>query len=74
MQGKDAACEADYPADNADMTRAGDDEKTKPSGTRAARLAAALRENLRRRKAQERRRKIKPETHEARPAREDKNR
>jgi hypothetical protein len=36
------------------MTRAGDDGKTKPSGTRAARLAAALRENLRRRKAQER--------------------
>jgi hypothetical protein len=36
------------------MTRAGDDGKTKPSGTRAERLAAALRENLRRRKAQAR--------------------
>ncbi len=38
------------------MTRAGGDQKTKPSGGRAARLAAALRENLRRRKVQERRR------------------
>ena len=36
------------------MTRAGDDGKTKPSGSRSERLAAALRENLRRRKAQAR--------------------
>ena len=41
------------------MTRAGDDGKTKPSGTRAERLAAALRENLRRRKAQERERRAR---------------
>jgi hypothetical protein len=41
------------------MTRAGDDGKTKPSGGRAARLAAALRENLRRRKAQERERRAR---------------
>ena len=42
------------------MTQAGDDgkkpKKTKQSGGRSARLAAALRENLRRRKAQERQR------------------
>ncbi len=57
------------------MTRAGDDEKTKPSGARAEHLAAALRENLRRRKAQERERRAR-ETPEARgPApRDDKNR
>ena len=39
------------------MTRSGDnDKKPRKSGARAARLAAALRENLRRRKAQERQR------------------
>jgi hypothetical protein len=69
------ACEAARPADNAAMTRAGDDEKTKPSGSRAERLAVALRENLRRRKAQERERRAR-EAPEARgPApRDDKNR
>ena len=37
------------------MTQAGeDDKKPEKSGGRGARLAAALRENLRRRKAQER--------------------
>ena len=37
------------------MTRMGDnDKKPKKTGSRSARLAAALRENLRRRKAQER--------------------
>jgi hypothetical protein len=57
------------------MTRADDDRKTKPSGARAERLAAALRENLRRRKAQERERRAR-EAPEARgPApREEKNR
>ena len=57
------------------MTRAGDDGKTKPSGGRAERLAAALRENLRRRKAQERERHAR-EAPEARgPApREEKDR
>jgi hypothetical protein len=46
------------PGDNDSMTRKREDEKQpkKPAG-RAARLAAALRENLRRRKAQERQRK-----------------
>jgi len=43
------------------MTRIGDnDKKTRKSGARAARLAAALRENLRRRKAQERGRGAEP--------------
>jgi hypothetical protein len=37
-------------------SKAGDDKKSTKSGARAARLAAALRENLRRRKAQERQR------------------
>jgi hypothetical protein len=64
-QGNDAACEAVAAVDNAAMKRAGDDEKTKPSGGRAERLAAALRENLRRRKAQERKRSAR----EAPPAR-----
>jgi hypothetical protein len=41
------------------MTRAGDNGKTKPSGDRAARLALALRENLRRRKVQERERRAR---------------
>ncbi len=44
------------------MTRAGEDaKKLKNSGSRSERLAAALRENLRRRKAQVRQRKA-PET------------
>jgi hypothetical protein len=57
------------------MTRGDDHGKTKPSGGRGARLAAALRENLRRRKAQERSRGA-PETPESRsPApRDDKGR
>ncbi len=39
------------------MTRMGEnDKKPKKTGNRSARLGAALRENLRRRKAQERRR------------------
>ena len=43
------------------MTRAGEgDKKPKKSGGRSARLAAALRENLRRRKAQERGRDAPP--------------
>ncbi len=43
------------------MTRAGEgDKKPKKSGGRSARLAAALRENLRRRKAQERSRDVPP--------------
>jgi hypothetical protein len=50
-QGKASTCEAAWQADNAAMTRAReDDRKAKKTG----RLAAALRENLRRRKAQER--------------------
>ena len=53
------------------MTRAGkDDKKPKKPGGRSARLAAALRENLRRRKAQERRRDA-PEARE-KPAVADK--
>jgi hypothetical protein len=57
------------------MTRAGDDRKTKPSGARAERLAAALRENLRRRKAQERERHAReaPEARGSAP-REEKDR
>ena len=57
------------------MTRGGDQEKTKPPGTRGARLAAALRENLRRRKAQERARNAPqaPESHSPAP-RDDKGR
>jgi hypothetical protein len=52
-QGKASTCEAAGLADNAAMTRASeDDRKAKKTG----RLAAALRENLRRRKAQERQR------------------
>ncbi|HEY5217344.1 MAG TPA: hypothetical protein VIJ17_10695 [Pseudolabrys sp.] len=43
------------------MTRSSDnDKKPRKSGARAARLAAALRENLRRRKAQERGRGAEP--------------
>jgi hypothetical protein len=43
------------------MKRIGDnDKKPRKSGARAARLAAALRENLRRRKAQERGRGAEP--------------
>jgi hypothetical protein len=53
------------------MTRAGDGEKTKPSGGRAARLAAALRENLRRRKAQERRRRAREAPEARTPAPRD---
>jgi hypothetical protein len=47
------------------MTRAGDNGKTRPSDGRAARLASALRDNLRRRKLQERERRAR-ETPEAR--------
>jgi hypothetical protein len=44
------------------MSRLGKDEnKANKSGGRRERLAAALRENLRRRKAQERRRGLPPE-------------
>jgi hypothetical protein len=50
------------------MTRAGDDGKTKAAGSRAERLAAALRENLRRRKAQERSRKAREMPESAGPA------
>jgi hypothetical protein len=57
------------------MTRADDDRKTKPSGARAERLAAALRENLRRRKAQERERRAREALEARGPApREEKNR
>jgi hypothetical protein len=50
-QGKASTCEAAWQADNAAMTRASeDDRKAKKTG----RLAMALRENLRRRKTQER--------------------
>jgi hypothetical protein len=58
------------------MTRGGDHEKTKPSGGRGARLAAALRENLRRRKAQERARNApeSPESRSAAPRDDDKGR
>ncbi len=43
------------------MTRVGEgDKKPRKSGSRSERLAAALRENLRRRKAQERRRGAPP--------------
>jgi hypothetical protein len=58
-QGKGAACEAGCAADNAAMKRTGGDKKTKAAGGRAERLAAALRENLRRRKAQERERRAR---------------
>jgi uncharacterized membrane protein YccC len=71
-QGKASTCEAAWQADNAAMTRESeDDRKAKKTG----RLAAALRENLRRRKAQERARNA-PEAPESRsPApRDDKGR
>ena len=58
------------------MTRSSDnDKKPRKSGARAARLAAALRENLRRRKAQERARNAPqaPESHSPAP-RDDKGR
>ena len=58
------------------MTRVGEnDKKAKKSGGRSQRLAAALRENLRRRKAQERARNA-PQAPESRsPApRDDKGR
>lgn len=53
------ACAAAQRADNDAMTRDGNGKKpskAKQTGGRSARLAAALRENLRRRKAQERQR------------------
>jgi hypothetical protein len=55
------------------MTRGGDREKAKQKGGRSERLAAALRENLRRRKAQVRRRDAQtaPESRPAAP-RDDK--
>jgi hypothetical protein len=57
------------------MTRADDDRKTKPSGARAERRAVALRENLRRRKAQERERRAREALEARGPApREEKNR
>jgi len=57
------------------MTRADDRDKSKPSGGRAERLAAALRENLRRRKAQERRRSAQEAPQSAAPpARDEKGR
>jgi uncharacterized membrane protein YccC len=71
-QGKASTCEAAWQADNAAMTRAReDDRKAKKTG----RLAAALRENLRRRKEQERTRHA-PQAPESRsPApRDDKGR
>jgi hypothetical protein len=71
-QGKASTCEAAWQADNAAMTRTSeDDRKAKKTG----RLAAALRENLRRRKAQERARNA-PQAPESRsPApRDDKGR
>ena len=50
-------CEAAGQADNDAMTRKAEDgKKPTKSGDRSTRLAAALRENLRRRKAQERQR------------------
>lgn len=56
-QGKGSSCEAAGLADNDAMTRAGKNhQKPDKSGGRSERLAAALRENLRRRKAQERQR------------------
>jgi hypothetical protein len=53
------ACETARAADNGGMAQTGeDDKKPKKSGDRDKRLKAALRENLRRRKAQERGRSI----------------
>jgi hypothetical protein len=75
MQGKGVSCEAGCPADNVIMTRGSDHEQTKPSGARGARLAAALRENLRRRKAQERARNAQQAPESRSPApRDDKGR
>jgi hypothetical protein len=52
-QGKASTCEAAGPADNDAMTRTSEDDRKRK---KTARLAAALRENLRRRKVQERER------------------
>ena len=57
------ACEGAWLADNDAMARMDDGQKPnkpKQPGSRSARLAAALRENLRRRKAQERQRGAPP--------------
>src|SRR5476649_2154859 len=52
-QGKASTCATVGPADNGVMTRVSEDDR---KAKKASRLAAALRENLRRRKAQERQR------------------
>jgi hypothetical protein len=58
---KGQTCATECQADNAAMTRMGDtDKKPEKTGSRSKRLAAALRENLRRRKAQERGREAPP--------------
>mgnify|MGYP001595066351 CR=1 FL=1 len=57
------------------MTRMGDtDKKPKKTDARSARLAAALRVNLRRRKAQERRRGEGAASETGEPQQKDKNR
>ena len=65
-QGKASTCEAARQADNAAMAnKPGNGDKSTKSGARAARLAAALRENLRRRKAQARQRSAPKPTKDA---------
>ena len=68
-----ASCEPAEAADNDGMTQPGGDlaKRKKPAG-RGERLAAALRENLRRRKAQERQRSAKEPS--AAAPHDDKNR
>ena len=57
------------------MTRLGNnDKKPKKTGSRSARLAAALRVNLHRRKAQERRRGASAASETGEPSQNDKNR
>ncbi len=60
-QGIGSACEVSRRTDNEAMARIGKDKNAGKTGSRDARLAAALRENLRRRKAQERARGPSPE-------------
>jgi hypothetical protein len=52
-QGKASSCEVAWQADNDGVTRLSEEDR---KAKKASRLAAALRENLRRRKAQERQR------------------
>jgi len=55
-QGNGARCNASRPDDNAAVMSGGKTGKTTKGSDRSRRLAAELRENLRRRKAQERNR------------------